>query len=190
MNKRKLAIIGLGVAALVGLTIAGTAAAAPPTTPGTGATNQSDWNCPMGGPHGHMYAYSTAVTNTLGLTPAEIEAQLAQGKSLVEIAATKSVTEDQLVQAILAQAKANLEQAVQAGYLNQEQATQQLTWLEQFIRQAVNNKDGYNYGGMAGGGMMSGGMMSGGMMRGGMMQGMMGGGMMSGGMMGGWGRTF
>jgi ABC-type lipoprotein export system ATPase subunit/FtsP/CotA-like multicopper oxidase with cupredoxin domain len=88
------------------------------------------------------YPYATwpTVTKLLGLTTAEIQAQLAQGLSLVDIAASRNITADQVVQAILDQTKANLEEYVKDGYLNEEQVSQQLIWLEPYVRQAISAK--------------------------------------------------
>ncbi|MBI4295524.1 MAG: hypothetical protein HY667_00255 [Chloroflexi bacterium] len=179
MNKKRLAIIGLGVTALVGLTIAGSAAAAPPLMPANSTDGQ--YYCP-----GHGYGVINQVSKLTGLTVAEIQAQLQQGKSLVEIAATNGVTDGTLVNAILEPMKQMHQQAIAAGYITQAQSDQMIQWMEQQIRQVLNTK-GFSDGvGMMGGGMMQGMMGQGGMMGGGMMGESFGGGMM-GGMHGGWG---
>ena len=70
----------------------------------------------MGAMYGpDMCASLPAVTELLGLTPLEIQAQLAQGNSLAEMAAAKGFTEDRLAQAILAQMKAGIDQYVTGG---------------------------------------------------------------------------
>jgi hypothetical protein len=79
-----------------------------------------------------------AVTELLGMTPAEIQAQRLEGKSLVQIAAAKGVTEDQLKNAILTARQTQLKERVTAGTLTQEQATLMLQTMEQNVVQAIN----------------------------------------------------
>lgn len=116
------------------------------------------WGCPF------FTGELTQVATLLGMTPAEIQAQLQQDKSLVEIAATKNVTEDQLVAKILEPMKTFMQQQVTAGRWTQAQVDARLEYAEQHIRQLVEAKgltfnnglgNGYGYG-CGGGGMMGG----------------------------------
>lgn len=86
---------------------------------------------------GAVYATWPAVTGLLGLTTAEIQTRLAQGSSLVEVAATREITQGELVQAILAQISTNLEPSVQAGYLTEQELEMQRAWMEPLVLQAV-----------------------------------------------------
>jgi hypothetical protein len=79
-----------------------------------------------------------AVTELLGMTPAEIQAQRSEGKSLVQIAAAKGVTEVQLKNAIMAERQTQLQERVTAGTLTQEQVNLMLQSMEQNIEQAIN----------------------------------------------------
>jgi hypothetical protein len=62
------------------------------------------------------------VASLLGMTQEQIQAERLAGKSLVQIADTKDVTEKQLVDAILAAKKATLDKLVADGKLAQTQA--------------------------------------------------------------------
>jgi hypothetical protein len=189
-KKTKLIVVALGVAGLLALSIAGVAFAAGPVNPAN--------NLPVCGGQGWNIQ---VVSQLLGLTPAEIQAELQAGKSLVQIAATKSVTEQQLVDAILAPHKTVIQAKVTAGFLTQEQATLMLQQMETSVRASVNQTGtgSPTTGGACGNGIGAGrGMMGGwgGSQAGaggcGGNGGGIGGGMMGGarGMMGRWGTRF
>jgi hypothetical protein len=81
---------------------------------------------------------SETVSELLGLTHEEIEAQRSEGISLVEIAAAQGVSEDTLVEAINAAKKEALQERVAAGFITQEQADLMLQQMEQRTVEAVN----------------------------------------------------
>ncbi len=117
------------------------------------------WGCPF------FTGNLDQVTTLLGMTPAEIQAQLQAGKSLVDIAATKGVTEDQLVNAILGPMQTFMQEQVTASRWTQAQVDARLQYAEQHIRQLVETKglsfnnglgNGYGCGGRGFGGMMRG----------------------------------
>ena len=81
---------------------------------------------------------SEIVGDLLGLTHEEIEAQRHEGKSMVEIAAAQGVTEDALVEAILAAKKEAIQEKVEAGILTQEQSDRMFQQMEQRTIEAVN----------------------------------------------------
>ncbi len=209
-RKYKIIITGVGVAVILAVAIATTAFAASKAAVRVPATAQAAkagitsgaipteadyqaWGCPVA--NGNF----EAVAKLLGMTPQEIEAQLEQGKSLVEIASAKGVTEDALVAAIFTPMKEFMQQQVTAGNWTQQQLDAHLKLAEQHVRQLVNAKGVSGNAGCGGAGMMGGtggmmgnygGMMGGGWNRGSANQGgffgrggMMGGGY--GGMMGG-----
>jgi len=78
-----------------------------------------------------------AVTQLLGMTREEIQAQRLEGKSLVQIAETKNVTQEQLVDAIVAERQAQIQERVTAGTLTQEQATLMLQNMEHNVVRAI-----------------------------------------------------
>jgi hypothetical protein len=73
-----------------------------------------------------------------GLTMEQIQTLRHEGKSLVQIAATKGVNEQKLVAAIISARKAEIQARVTAGTLTQEQANIMLQQMEQNVVQAVN----------------------------------------------------
>jgi len=100
MRKRfKLMTISMVLVGVLAATFSSTALAASP--PEVDDEEQSycgaGWGGWQGGP-----TCSETVGDLLGLTHEEIEAQRHEGKSMVEIAAAQGVTEDTLVEAILA----------------------------------------------------------------------------------------
>ncbi len=211
-RKYKIMIATLALVAVLTTVLATTAfAASGLNTPGTARpvlagditpaatptdADYQEWGCPMA--NGNY----EAVASLLGITPQEIDAQLEQGKSLLEIASARGVSEDKLVAAIFAPMQQFMQQQLTSGTWTQAQIDSHLKQAEQHIRQLVNAKgNAYGYGGNGGcggaGGMMgngSGGMMGrgfGGMMGNGF-RGMMGDGFGGrtgggfGGMMGNW----
>ena len=111
-------LIGVSVAVivvLVGLFVAGAVFAQGPMASPDGAA-------PWGRGWGAGWTTSKAVTDLLGMTPGQLlDARLA-GKTLLDIAKEKSVTEQQLTDALLAGRKDALDQAVKDGRLTQTQA--------------------------------------------------------------------
>ncbi len=87
---------------------------------------------------GQGFVWWDAVSKLLSLTPAEIQAQLQEGKTLVQIAVTKGVSENALVDAIIAPHREIMQERLGAGIMTQAQYNQMLQWMEQRIREAVN----------------------------------------------------
>ncbi|MCL5961728.1 MAG: hypothetical protein M1358_20845 [Chloroflexi bacterium] len=169
---------------------------------------------PSQDPYGNMWQYCTGgptnggagmsmggydllkIADLLKTTPQDITTQRQAGKSLVQIATAKGVSEDELINAIVDPVKERLNLQVKYNYLTQQQADAYLSQFRDRVKTAINDTtpllNGENgWSGMMGGGMMGngafGGMMGGGVTGGG---GMMGngafGGMMGSGMMGGY----
>ena len=90
------------------------------------------------GLHG-LGADATVVTDLLGLTADELRTLRSEGKSLVEIAATKGVSEDTLVAAILKAHQEALTAVVTAGRITQAQADLALENMELRIRAMVES---------------------------------------------------
>jgi hypothetical protein len=108
-----------------------------------------------------------AVATLLGMTQAEIQAERQAGKSLAQIAASKGVSEDKLIETILSAKKTLLQQAVTDGKLTQAQADLMIERMTAQIKVMVERT---TVGPMMGGQGMRGGMRGGGM-RGPMMRG-------------------
>ncbi len=83
------------------------------------------------------YGIDDAVTKFLGMTRKKIQEQRQTSKSLIQIAASKNVSEDTLVNTILANRKVVLQNIVTAGTLTQDQADQRLAFMRQQIKQNV-----------------------------------------------------
>lgn len=177
--KRLLIVAVLAVA--ISALLVGAAFAAGPVNPtaqgyGPGAGVAATGVCPMGNTPGTMRGgmmgrgaawagQPDAVAELLGLTAEEIQAERQAGKSLVEIAASKGVSEDTLVDTILSAKKEILAGLVADGKLTQEQMDLMVEHMTTQIKVMVERTDV----GRAQGGMMQGrrGGMRGGMMRGG-----------------------
>ena len=115
-------LVGVSIAAIVvlmGLFAAGTVLAQSPTDTPSPST---PWGMAWGGICRGGSALSTTITDLLGVTPGEVlDARLA-GKTLLDLATEKAVTEEQLTDALINERKAALDAAVADGGLTQEQA--------------------------------------------------------------------
>ena len=85
-----------------------------------------------GGPFGH------AAADYLGLTPAELRAQLESGKTLAQVAADRGKSVDGLKAAILAGAKKELDAAVAAGRITSAREQAMLDELTSHVDDLVN----------------------------------------------------
>ena len=94
---------------------------------------------PMGGPgfHHEMRGLSAAA-DYLGLEESELLTKLQNGKTLAQVAKDQGKSVDGLIQAMVADAKKHLDQAVQDGHLTQSQANQFLSDIKQHITALVN----------------------------------------------------
>jgi hypothetical protein len=81
-----------------------------------------------------------AAASYLGLTEAELRSQLSDGKSLAEIAKAKGKSVDGLVDALVADAKKRLDQAVEDKRLTAEQRTELLSGLVERVRALVQRE--------------------------------------------------
>lgn len=79
-----------------------------------------------------------AAADYLGLTAAELREELAAGKSLADVAEARGKSVDGLKQAIVAEAREQLDQAVQNGKLTDDQAKKMLEDIESRIDEIVN----------------------------------------------------
>jgi hypothetical protein len=91
-----------------------------------------------GGPGMHGFGHLAAAATYLGVTEAELQTQLAAGKSLADVAKAKGKSVDGLVSALVADEKKELDAAVKAGRLTQAQADQMLANAKQRFTEMVN----------------------------------------------------
>ena len=89
--------------------------------------------------HGHFGGLDAAATY-LGVTAAELRTQLEAGKTLAQVAQDKGKSVDGLIQAMVDEAKTQLDAAVSAGRLTQTQEDSILADLKQHITDLVNGK--------------------------------------------------
>lgn len=122
------AVIAAALVALLGLYVVGAVVAQEPTpTPQAGPkTWGGAWGCAARGAWGCVargaWCVSDAVAKLLGMTRQEILTERAGGKTLAEIAKEKGISEQQLIDAMLAEQQAAIEQAVKDGRITQAQA--------------------------------------------------------------------
>ncbi len=81
------------------------------------------------------------LSDLLGLDREALRAELKAGKSLARIAAERGVSEERLVEALLAGLRARLDAAVTAGKLSREQADRILADSEARAREFINRTD-------------------------------------------------
>jgi polyhydroxyalkanoate synthesis regulator phasin len=95
----------------------------------------------LGGPHrgGHL-ADLDAAASYLGLTEDQLRTQLQSGKTLADVAKAQGKSVDGLIDALVADAKEHLDDAVADGRLTKAQANQILADLKQRITDRVNGK--------------------------------------------------
>ena len=74
-----------------------------------------------------------AAANALGITPAELGADLRAGKTLKTVASDKTVPYDKVTAAVLGAVKADLDKAVTAGTIRQARADRVLARLQQSL---------------------------------------------------------
>jgi hypothetical protein len=86
------------------------------------------------------------VAGMLGMTTQDLYNQMAAGKSMVQIAAEKGITEQQLMDSIMANRRAVYNRAVQAGYMSQIYADTMLQNMNSNLRMMVNSQ-GYGTNG-------------------------------------------
>jgi hypothetical protein len=147
------------VVVLVGLFVTGSVFAQDPTA--TPVPAPSTPAAPgMMGPHMRGFGLSKAITDLLGLTPGQLLDARAAGKTLLDIAKDKGITEQQLVDTMVAERKTAVDQAVKDGKMTQEQADWMLGMMKAMAPFQLTNpfagKQGWGMG-MMGAGMGFGG---------------------------------
>jgi hypothetical protein len=129
-------ILGLTIAGVLTGIVAVAVMAADPTGTPTGAPKQ-DGSC-GGGNVWRQGGIDEAVTNLLGMTDDQIREQRQSGKSLVQIAADKGISEETLVNTIMAVRQETLKTQVANGVLTQEQADRMFSQMKERVALAVN----------------------------------------------------
>lgn len=144
--------IGLGTLLMIGVlalfTVGSVYAQAPtPTTPQTPLGNAWGRVCNGAG------VVSDAVAKLLGMSTEDIYAERSAGKTLADIAKEKGVTDQQVIDAMLAGQKEVVDQALADGRVTQEQADWMLERMKTNAPLKLSNPFGPGgMGGMRGGG--------------------------------------
>jgi hypothetical protein len=159
MIKKFLMFASLALAVgVIGLFSVGEAYAQSPT-PDLPTESQTPWGYAWGRVCQGAGVVSDAITELLGMTQEEIYAERTAGKTLSEIAAEKGVSDQQLIDAMLAGQQEVIAQAVADGRLTQEQADWMLAKMEAMAPYKISNP--FGPGGMHAAGGMTGGMRGG-----------------------------
>src|SRR5688572_23797063 len=95
------------------------------------------------GPHGHGLS---AAATALGMTEAELRTAIQGGQTLAQVAQSKGVSVDTLVNAIVAEIKTKLNEQVASGRLTQAQADERLAEATERTKAFVNG-EGKPFGG-------------------------------------------
>ncbi len=134
-RKARILVIAASLVAVLALATGGVAmASSPNSADDNGVSNSYGQGYGLGG----QGICSDNLTALLGLTAEEIQAQRQEGMSLVQIAAAQGVTEEQLIEAVMAERQARIQERVTAGTLTQERATFMLQNIEQNVVRAIN----------------------------------------------------
>ena len=162
MGKRKKTIVTAVLAAVLALAVAVPALAAAETTPAAPTDTAA---CGLGygggmrgfGAGGQM---SAAISELLGMEPADLSAARQDGQSLAEIAESKGITTDTLINGMLEAHKAALADAVADGRITQERADLMLQNMSEQIADRIDDTEvgppagrgGHGRGGQGAGG--------------------------------------
>lgn len=105
-----------------------------------------------------------SVAKALGITTDELKTELAKGQSIADIAKAKNLDLDKVIDTLVADANARLDQAVKDDHLTQAQADKLKSALKSVITNLVNNgfpkglhRGGFGFGGHKGFGGLPGG---------------------------------
>jgi len=147
------------VITVLGLFMVGTAFAQAPT-PQAQNTPQTPWGHAWGRVCDGAGVVSDAITKLLGMTQEQIYAERQAGKTLADIAKEKDVTDQQLIDAMLAGQQEAIAQAVKDGRVTQAQAVWMQARMKAMAPLMLTNPftpGGFRHGAGGHGGMMRGG---------------------------------
>ena len=92
------------------------------------------------GPRGRMRAHLEAAASALGITPEALKTALQGGSSLAEVAASKNVAVQNVIDAIIVDERAEITQAVTDGKLTQAEANALLAKVTEHVTAIVNGE--------------------------------------------------
>jgi hypothetical protein len=154
VNRKMLYVLGAVAGLAILASSAATVLAAPPAqTPPAQQQAGPRWGYGMGGPMMGGWAGSfnmpQVVADAIKANVADVVKDRQAGKSFVEIAQAKGVSEDALIQGILAQRKSLLDEQVKAGTLTAEQETFILDRMDDMVK-AMVEQTGFGPGAQSG----------------------------------------
>jgi hypothetical protein len=136
MNKKFKWLIGLAGSAMLIMAIAMPVLAAGPQ--GGNSANVAAGQCNLGELRGLGVGPDESIVELLGLSGEEIKAERLAGKSLVQIASGQGVSEETLVNTIMAEKKAAIQAMVAEGKISQTLADQRLAQIQERVQISVN----------------------------------------------------
>lgn len=139
-------VVAVGAAAC--LTLGGLGIAGARTIDATTAAVPADADKAGKGGPGHFDGrrHLDAAAKALGVSEADLQAALQSGQSVAQVAQSKGIDVKVVVDALVAEAKARLAEAVKAGRVTQAQADEWTASLEQRITEMVNSPGGPHHG--------------------------------------------
>ncbi len=143
--RRTLVAVGAGFAiALGGLGIASAQTGPGETTTTTTAPGDGE---PRHGPGRHaLRGGLAAAARAIGISKEELRTAVRNGRSIAEVAQSKGVDVQKVIDAIVAEAKDRLAAKVQSGALSQARADQKLANLSQRVTNFVNRTGAPRHG--------------------------------------------
>lgn len=140
LNKKKILTIASGSIALMAITGSVYAASSTDTTQPQASTSTDNQ---VKGKHNHS---NQELLTLLGVDDATLKQDFQSGQSLADIAASKNVSEQQVIDLLVNQESQRIDQAVTSGKLTQDQADQKKSKLADESKQRVENKGGFGGG--------------------------------------------
>ncbi len=125
MNRREVLRIGIAAGLAMSAAVIGLAPASPAIAAGRAHHGGPVWFGTFGWKGGGAFragAHLSTIAQALNMSVGDLQAELLAGKSVAEVAAAKGISLDAIVNAVVAEQKQVLDQAVAAGRLTQAQA--------------------------------------------------------------------
>lgn len=88
----------------------------------------------------HHRSHRAEMSEFLGLSGADIHEGLAEGKNIAELAAEQGISEDELVDHIVSNIETHMNEAVEAGKIEADDAAQKLEQVEEHVTDMVNGE--------------------------------------------------
>jgi uncharacterized protein (DUF433 family) len=83
------------------------------------------------------------IADVIGIDPAELLAAFADGRTIADVAQDNDVEVESVVDAIVAELRDRLDEAVENGWLTQDEADERATELEERVTEVVNGELGF-----------------------------------------------